>query len=117
MSLRKALGIIIFSTQMVVVVDYNMQSRQARLGPGELSMSDYAAIVQRRYDRPEGNRPAADADDAGNVDLWHKVSSFASGLEKRPLDEQELSEASGGDAAPEEPAAVCVRRATALTCQ
>lgn len=58
MGLRKALGIILVATQLVVAVDFNMQSHQAGLGPGELSMKDYFAIVQKRYDRPD-NRLAA----------------------------------------------------------
>jgi hypothetical protein len=53
MSLRKSLGIIAFCTQAVVAVDYNMQSQKAGLGPGELSMTSYAAIVQARYDKPK----------------------------------------------------------------
>jgi len=53
MGLRKALGIIVVATQLVVAVDYNMQSNKAGLGPGELSMKDYFAIVQKRYDRPD----------------------------------------------------------------
>ncbi|OUS38924.1 hypothetical protein A9Q94_00920 [Rhodobacterales bacterium 56_14_T64] len=58
MGLRKAMGIILVATQFVVAVDYNMQSHKAGLGPGELSMKDYFAIVQTRYDKPD-NRLAA----------------------------------------------------------
>ena len=59
MGLRKAIGIIVFSTQAVVVVDYNMQSQTAGLQPGELSMKDYAAIVHKRYEDPDSSRLAA----------------------------------------------------------
>ena len=69
MGLRKALGIILVSTQLVVAVDYNMQSHKAGLGPGELSMKDYFAIVQKRYDKPDHSRLAAVADNTEGTGL------------------------------------------------
>ncbi|TLP62791.1 hypothetical protein FEE96_13740 [Parasedimentitalea maritima] len=87
MGLRKSLGIIAVCTQVVVVVDYNMQSQQAGLGPGELSMKAYSAIVQARY-----NTPAATA-------------SGLSAVQQGGL---------GSDAPP---TPVCIRRGTSSNCQ
>jgi len=101
MGLRKAIGIIAFSTQAVVVVDYNMQSHKAGLQPGELSMKDYAAIVQQRYENPDSGRLAA-------ADLWTKTSEQGSEFGGKTSAAQELAET---------PTPVCIRRGTALNCQ
>jgi|GEM_PF-2132181 len=123
MGLRKALGIIVVSTQLVVAVDYNMQSHKAGLGPGELSMSEYFSIVQKRYDKPD-NRLAALASD-----------SHVSGLADKPdhntgLSRQLLAGQKQEDVAADTPAVVvnkglsaetpsgkgCLRRAGVLNC-
>ncbi|WP_417712909.1 hypothetical protein [Pseudophaeobacter arcticus] len=119
MSLRKTLGILVFSTQAVVAVDYNMQSQKAGLGPGELSMKDYAAIVQKRYKTQPADRIATEGQRDG---LWQKATGlgFETGLGSAIG-----ARLSGGDdvaaadvAAQEQaPASVCIRRGTALNCQ
>jgi DNA-binding LacI/PurR family transcriptional regulator len=100
MGLRKSLGIIVFCIQAVVAVDYNMQIQKAGLGPGELSMTAYAAIVQARYDKPEVTTAAQE----GGQEGWNRVaqSGAQSGAQ--------------GDAEPEPPTPVCIRRGTARDC-
>jgi len=113
MSLRKTLGILIFSTQAVVAVDYNMQSQKAGLGPGELSMKDYAAIVQSRYDTDPASQIATDPQGDG---LWQKVTGIGSGIGAGLSGGADLAEAQV-EAQEEVPATVCIRRGTALNCQ
>lgn len=103
MSIRKALGIIVFSTQAVVVIDYNMQSHKAGLSPGALSMKDYVAIVQQRYEAPDSGR-FADLSMASDPDTAASVATLTK------------AEAAQGTA-PDAPAGVCIRRGTALYCQ
>lgn len=110
MSLRKTLGILIFSTQAVVAFDYNMQSRKSGLGPGELSMSDYVAIVQSRYDTKPDKRVAAGQQETG---IWQKVTGLGARLSggQEDLAQAEVptqEEVSSG---------ICIRRGTALNCQ
>ena len=116
MGLRKAMGIILVCTQMVVAVDFNMQSRKAGLGPGELSMKDYATIVQKRYDRSDITRLAANADANQDTGLWEKLSGFGAGLGDRPSGGQQVAKVEAGSS-PDAPAPVCIRRGTALNCQ
>ena len=125
MGLRKALGIILVATQFVVAVDYNMQSHQAGLGPGELSMRDYFAIVQKRYDRPDNSRLAAIAGDLQGSGIGGKVPDYGTNPSDRLLGGQQQVEV-----AADTPAVVvnkgvsvqtptdngCVRRAGVLSC-
>ncbi|WP_281955098.1 hypothetical protein [Pseudophaeobacter arcticus] len=113
MSLRKTLGILVFSTQAVVAVDYNMQSQKAGLGPGELSMKDYAAIVQKRYKTEPADRIATEGQRDG---LWQKATGLGSAIGARLSGGDDVAEA---DVAAQEqvPASVCIRRGTALNCQ
>jgi hypothetical protein len=115
MSMRKALGIIVFSTQAVVVFDYNMQSHKAGLAPGELSMKNYAAIVQKRYEAPDSARLAAlDAfADPGALSRAHAMTSPPTS----PLSSAQDSNGAAEPASQDTPAAVCIRRGTALYCQ
>jgi hypothetical protein len=115
MSMRKALGIIVFSTQAVVVFDYNLQSHKAGLAPGELSMKDYVAIVQKRYEAPDSARIAAlDAitDPGARSIASPSARSFAG-----PLADAEVNSAAAQAASQDAPAAVCIRRGTGLYCQ
>ncbi len=110
MSLRKTLGILIFSTQAVVAFDYNMQSRKSGLGPGELSMSDYVAIVQRRYDTKSEGHIAAEQQETR---IWQKVTGLGARLSggQEDLAQAEVptqEEVSSG---------ICIRRGTALNRQ
>lgn len=111
MGMRKALGIIVFSTQAVVVFDYNMQSHKAGLAPGELSMKDYAALVQKRYEAPDSARLAA-LDAVTDPDALSRARAMTSPMTS-PQDSNGAAEAASQDA----PAAVCIRRGTALYCQ
>ncbi|OIQ45644.1 MAG: hypothetical protein BM558_03015 [Roseobacter sp. MedPE-SW] len=118
MSLRKTLGILVFSTQAVVAVDYNMQSRKAGLEPGELSMSDYAAVVQSRYDTKSDEHIAADHQETG---IWQKVTGLGAGLGSglgAGLSGGHEDLAQAEDAPQEEESSgICIRRGTALNCQ
>ncbi|WP_417702031.1 hypothetical protein [Pseudophaeobacter sp.] len=111
MSIKKSLGILVFCTQAVVVVDYNMQSQAAGLAPGELSMKDYAAIVQKRYDKTSAQ---ALAGRFGTTAIG-RAADHAPGdaqLAELAADAQEAS------ARDDEPAAVCIRRGTTtVSCQ
>lgn len=125
MGVRKALGILAFSTQAVIAVDYNMQSQKAGLQPGELSMSEYAAIVQKRYEAPKSIQFVAE--ETRTTGLWGKLSGVGSqvgsgvgtgggtGLAARATGREDLAKAEitpGSEA----PAPVCIRRGTALDC-
>ena len=113
MSFRKSLGIIAFCTQAVVAVDYNMQVQKAGLGPGELSMKAYAAIVQARYDKPE--RAALDASVAQEDSQkgWDRLAQFGTALTGRATD---TAAKPPNGATPEQPKSVCIRRGNALNC-
>lgn len=124
MSLRKSLGILVFSTQAVIAVDYNMQSHQAGLGPGELSMSDYAAIVKKRYDKEPGDRISVElqGDDQQGDGLWRKLAGI--GADMRAGLSGGTDAATGSalaeadlEAAKDAPVTVCIRRGTSLDCQ
>ncbi|MCD9149941.1 hypothetical protein [Pseudophaeobacter flagellatus] len=110
MSIKKSLGILVFCTQAVVVVDYNMQSQAAGLAPGELSMKDYAAIVQKRYDKVPAQ---AVAGGAGRPAISHDADRAPGDAQLAELaaDRQETS------AQADAPAAVCIRRGTTVSCQ
>ncbi len=115
MSVRKALGILVFSTQAVVVFDYNMQSRNAGLAPGALSMKDYAAIVQKRYETPDSGRFAG-------LDVITEPDTPSSGRPRTSTLASTSGSAQGGTgaaqaASSDAPTAVCIRRGTALYCQ
>jgi hypothetical protein len=119
MSVRKALGILVFSTQAVVVFDYNMQSRNAGLAPGALSMKDYAAIVQKRYETPDSGRFAG-------LDVITEPDTPSSGRPRTSTLDSSLASTSGSAqgstgaaqaASSDAPTAVCIRRGTALYCQ
>ena len=49
MGLKRALGILVFSTQSVIGADYYIQTRDAGLRWGDLSTNDYRAIIQHRF--------------------------------------------------------------------
>ncbi|WP_083099868.1 hypothetical protein [Pseudophaeobacter leonis] len=115
MGMRKALGIIVFSTQAVVAFDYNMQSHKAGLAPGELSMKAYAAIVQKRYEAPDSARLAA-LDALTDPGARAIARPFVGPLTSPLTSAQDMSEAAQA-ASPDAPAAVCIRRGTALYCQ
>jgi len=113
MSIRKTLGILVFSIQAVVAVDYNMQSQKAGLGPGELSMKDYAAIVQKRYETEPADRIAT----VGQRDrIWQQAAGLGSAIGARFPGAADVADA---DVAAQEqaPASVCIRRGTTLDCQ
>lgn len=117
MGVRKALGILAFSTQAVIAVDYNMQSQKGGLQPGELSMSEYAAIVQKRYEAPKSIQFVAE--ETRTTGLWGKLSGVGTGggagLAARATGREDLAKAEitpGSEA----PAPVCIRRGTALDC-
>ncbi|KPD11000.1 hypothetical protein [Phaeobacter sp. 11ANDIMAR09] len=113
MFVRKALGIMVLSTQAVIAVDYNMQSQKAGLGPGELSMKDYMALVQKRYDP----KPASQVAEALQESvLWQRVTELG-GQEGAGLSGGEDLAEAAGQAPQEAPATVCIRRGTALDCQ
>ena len=87
-----------------------MQSRKSGLGPGELSMSDYVAIVQSRYDTNPDRRVAAEQQETG---IWQKVTGLGARLSggQEDLAQAEVptqEEVSSG---------ICIRRGTALNCQ
>lgn len=111
--MRKSLGILVISTQAVIAVDYNMQSQKVGLGPGELSMKDYMAIVQKRYDKPPVSQVAADPQGAG---LWQKVTDLGTGLSSSLSGREDLADAAA-ETQQDVPATVCIRRGTALDCQ
>lgn len=119
MGLRKALGIIVVSTQAVIAVDYNMQSHKAGLQPGELSMADYAAIVQKRYQVPQDTQFVTSqlvAEEIRGAGIWGKLSGVGSEITARVGDTEDLAEAAILPE-PAGPAPVCIRRGTALSCQ
>ena len=114
MALRKAIGIIVICTQAVVVVDYNMQSQKAGLKPGALSMQDYFAIVQKRYEEHDGSRLAAAETGTGGAGLWHKVADLSAGSGDKLTDTVGSAE---DTAAAEAPNSIYIRRGTTTNCQ
>jgi len=113
MSFRKSLGIIALCSQAVVVVDYNMQSQKAGLGPGELSMKAYAAIVRARYNKPLIAVLDRDATQEDGQKGWDRLAQFGLGFTRREPDT--TAEPSTG-ATPEPAKSICVRRNNALNC-
>ncbi|NIZ61135.1 hypothetical protein DL239_09115 [Sedimentitalea sp. CY04] len=108
MSVRKSLGIIVVCTQAVVAVDYNMQAQKAGLGPGELSMKDYSAIVRARYNKPDITASSAIAVRHGNQDRLAQISPALTGHDTAVEAKPQSSETA--------PEPVCVRRGNALNC-
>ena len=117
MSFRKSLGIIALCTQAVVAVDYNMQAQKAGLGPGELSMKAYAAIVQARYDRPEiAVLDAGTAQDGGQKG-WDRLAQIGAQFGTVFIgDETDTAAEPPSGATPEPARPVCIRRNNALNC-
>ncbi|MGR3760127.1 hypothetical protein ACUXV3_08325 [Roseobacteraceae bacterium NS-SX3] len=106
MGIRKAAGILVLSVQPVVSADFYFQTRDAGLGPGELSVREYAAIVHERFARVRAERAAAaqPADTMGTIrKLGKRIGTAFTGAE----------EVAGTE---EAPARVCVRRGTTLDC-
>ena len=123
MGLKKALGILVFSTQAVIGYDYYIQTRDAGLRWGELSAAGYSTILQDRFARARAAKEAARlaADPSESETVWGKAASYGKRLFSGG---EEVAEAQGG----EDAAAVqvnkglgagggaCVRRGTALEC-
>lgn len=117
MILRKALGIILFSTQAVVAVDYNMQSQHRGLHPGELSMKDYFAIVQTRYAPQELADATGFDNEGGQQDGWESLTRFSTRIGMTFTEGQQHADSQSDTALREEAVPVCIRRGTALSCQ
>lgn len=94
--IRKAIGILVLTVQVVVGADYYMQTRDAGLHWGELSAADYSRIIQHRYAKAQG-APGSLA-----------VSDLADPAQP-PIQAAEADLA--------EEAQICVRRGTAMSCQ
>lgn len=107
MGLKKAAGILICSTQAVIGADYYIQTRDAGLGWGDLSATDYSTIVQDRFARARAAKAAE-----GEGTTWDDVASYGKSLLGRG---EQLAEAPA--AAQEEPInPICVRRGTTADC-
>mgnify|MGYP001627857403 CR=1 FL=1 len=129
MGLKKALGILVFSTQAVIGYDYYIQTRDAGLRWGELSAADYSTILQDRYARARAAKAAARlaAPPAGEGEtIWAAAASYGKRLFSGG---EQVAEAQGGEEAEPGPESVrvnkglgagnggtCVRRGTALEC-
>lgn len=107
MSVRKSLGIIAVCTQAVVAVDYNMQAQKAGLGPGELSMKAYSAIVQARYDKSDSASVDTHTAQLDGQDRLAQIGAAFTGSEAG-------ADVQNGDTPPKP---VCIRRGNALNCQ
>lgn len=109
MGLKKAVGILLCSTQAVIGADYYIQTRDAGLGWGDLSATDYGTIVQDRFVRA---RTAKAARGDAATSLWGDVASYGKSLLGGG---EQLAEA---QSPPQEeaPAPVCVRRGTVADC-
>ncbi|OED48348.1 hypothetical protein AB838_10475 [Rhodobacteraceae bacterium (ex Bugula neritina AB1)] len=112
MGLKKAMGILVFSTQAVIGADYYFQTRDAGLHWGDLSATDYGTIVQDRFARARTAKERARRyGQDSSQPAWQKVSSSGSSL--LGGGEQVASTASNA-AAEQQP--VCVRRGNIAEC-
>lgn len=109
MGLKKAVGILLCSTQAVIGADYYIQTRDAGLGWGDLSATDYGTIVEKRFARVRAERAAAGPGDAEGV--WGEVSRYGQSLLGRG---EQLAEAPPAEE--EQPKPICVRRGTVTDC-
>ncbi|MBY6140704.1 hypothetical protein KUV26_14765 [Leisingera daeponensis] len=110
MGLKKAMGILMVSTQAVIGADYYFQTRDAGLGWGDLSATDYGTIVQERLARARAAREHAGRggqDDGQSV--WSEAASYGSSL--LGGGEQVAQADAGGAVQP-----VCIRRGNAADC-
>ncbi|KIC17056.1 MULTISPECIES: hypothetical protein [unclassified Leisingera] len=77
MGLKKAMGILVFSTQAVIGADYYFQTRDAGLGWGDLSATDYGTIVQERFARARTAKEHA-ARSGGDAGSWDRLAALGS---------------------------------------
>jgi len=114
--LKKAMGILVFSTQGVIGADYYIQTRDAGLNWGDLSATDYGTIVQDRFARARAAKqaasrtglPAAAAEDGQTV--WSEAASYGKSLFSGG---EQVAEAQGGEEAPQP---ICIRRGNVADC-
>lgn len=75
MGLKKAMGILVFSTQAVIGADYYFQTRDAGLNWGDLSATDYGTIVQERFARARAAKERA-AQAGDSTGTWDKLAAL-----------------------------------------
>lgn len=109
MGLRKAMGILVFSTQAVIGYDYYIQTRDGNLGWGVLSATDYGTIVQERFARARA-KEATRLADGGGLSLWSGAASYGKRLFSGG---EQVAEAQSGE---EAPPPVCIRRGNVADC-
>ncbi|UWQ38178.1 hypothetical protein K3552_03985 [Leisingera aquaemixtae] len=112
MALKKAMGILVFSTQAVIGYDYHIQTRDAGLSWGDLSATDYGTIVQERFARARTRDTALLAAQQGGEapSVWGEAASYG----KRLLaGGEQVAEAQGEH---EAPPPVCIRRGNVADC-
>lgn len=109
MGLRKAMGILVFSTQAVIGYDYYIQTRDANLGWGDLSATDYGTIVQERFARARA-QDATRLADGGGTSVWGEAASYGKRLFSGG---EQVAEAPGAE---EAPPPVCIRRGNVADC-
>ncbi|MEW2912445.1 hypothetical protein [Leisingera sp. JC11] len=80
MGLKKAMGILVFSTQAVIGADYYFQTRDAGLGWGDLSATDYGTIVQERLARARTAREQA-ARRGQDTGGWDRLAALGNGAD------------------------------------
>ncbi|UWQ84346.1 hypothetical protein [Leisingera caerulea] len=116
MALKKAMGILVLSTQAVIGYDYHIQTRDAGLSWGDLSATDYGTIVQERFARARTRdtvRAAAQHDGQG-LSIWGEAASYGKRLlTGGPSGGEQVAEVQNGE---EAPPPVCIRRGNVADC-
>ncbi|WP_291726474.1 hypothetical protein [Leisingera sp. F5] len=113
MGLKKAMGILVFSTQAVIGYDYYIQTRDAGLNWGDLSATDYSTILQDRFTRARAAKEATSL--AGlaageGQSVWGEAASYGKSLLSGG---EQIADAQNSEDAPQP---VCIRRGNVADC-
>ncbi|UWQ27731.1 MULTISPECIES: hypothetical protein [unclassified Leisingera] len=113
MGLKKAMGILVFSTQAVIGYDYYIQTRAAGLNWGDLSATDYSTILQDRFTRARAAKEATSLAGLAAGDgqsIWSEAAGYGKSLLSGG---QQVADAQSNEDAPQP---VCIRRGNVADC-